>query len=99
MKAKFKITNRRNDILFEWLIEERNELNKLIKKRKEIVTKFYPEHHEAQLLKLNSNSYKESKEMIEFCLENIEAQLLNRDQFIVFKSFEKKSIDDTNYMM
>jgi len=33
MKTKFKVTQQRNDTLVNWLIEERENMNDLIKKR------------------------------------------------------------------
>ena len=61
--------------------------------------KFYDTKDERYMLNLNSQSYKESKEMIDFCLENIRTELLDSEQFNTVKSFQRTWIDDTNYML
>jgi hypothetical protein len=99
MKTKFKVTQQRNNTLVNWLIEERENMNSLIKNRMKIVVKGYNEKDESYMLNLNSQSYKESKEMIDFCLENIRIELLDKEQTEIVKSFQSSYIDDTNYMM
>ena len=99
METKFKVTQQRNDILVNWLIEERQNMNELIKNRTRIVVKGYNEKDERYMLNLNSQSYKESQEMIDFCLGNIRIALLNKEQLATVKSFQPTFIDDTNYMM
>lgn len=92
MKTPFKKTVKRSKILLAWLIEEKEEIKKLEKQRLKILDS-------QDLLYINSENYKQSKEMVTFCTENIVSHHLSNEELKVFNSFKKQEKDNTNYMM
>lgn len=98
---KFKATKVRSQQLFEWLIEEQIAMFQLTKQRAEILDNINAVGEEVteSLLQINSERYKNCKEMKQFCISNIIESHLSKEDLLKLQTLKPKSKDDTNYMM
>ena len=99
MKTKFKPTPERSKILLNWLLEEKTEQSKLFDKRIKIIRSELTEEEEQKMLQLNTEMYKESRLMEDFCRENIVSYHLNTEDLTIFESTKRKTKDDSNFQL